>query len=317
MNPEIPKLSKPIIVVAGPTASGKSALAQDIAQTLGGEVISADSMQVYKGMDIGTGKLEQASRRVAHWGLDLVDPGTPYSVAQYQGYARAAAADIDVRGKRVVLCGGTGFYIRGVIDGYDYPKGEQVGNPVRDKYHALLAKIGPDALWERLREEDPASAAVIHPNNAKRVIRAFELLEEGQSYAYQKERLKDIPQVIPAVYLALDMPREALYARIDARVDAMFAQGLVEEVQGLVDAGFRDAVTAPQAIGYKEVVEALDGKISLEAAKDAIKQATRRYAKRQLSWLRSDARVIWLDASDASPKGRERLLAAALEKIEG
>lgn len=306
----VPSLGYPIIVVGGPTASGKSELAQGIAEAVDGEVISADSMQVYRRMDIGTGKVPPSQRRVAHWGIDLVDPGEPYSVALYQGYARRKAAEVDARGHRVVLCGGTGLYLRGVIDGYEYPAGAQVGNAVRDEYAALLGRIGPQALWERLRERDPASAALVHPNDSKRVIRAFELLAEGGSYAAQRERLKSIPQVIPAVFLAPAVDPAVLAARIDARVDAMVAAGLVDEVRGLLADGFREAVTAPQAIGYKEVVAALDGECTMDEALERVKLATRRYAKRQRTWFRGDARVRWLDASDP-----RRLLAEALRAI--
>jgi len=303
----VPKLSQPIIVIAGPTASGKSELAQAIAESIDGEIISADSMQVYRGMDIGTGKVPASDRRVPHWGLDLVDPGEPFSVALFQEYARKTAAEIDARGKRVVLCGGTGLYIRGVIDGYDYPKGNQVGNPVREKYTALLGEIGPEALWEMLREVDPASAALVHPNNTKRVIRAFELLAEGTTYAEQNANLQVIPQVIPAVFLALAVDPTLLAERIERRVDGMFDAGLVNEVKGLLDRGLRGAVTAPQAIGYKEVVAALDGECTMDEAADQIKLATRRYAKRQRSWFRADSRAQWVDANTP---GNELLQAA-------
>ena len=307
----VPELSQPIIVVAGPTASGKSDLAQQLALRIDAEIISADSMQVYRGMDIGTGKVPVEQRLVPHWGLDLVNPGEPYSVALFQEYARRTAADIDARGKRVVLCGGTGLYIRGVIDGYEYPKGDQVGNPVREEYTALLEKVGPQAVWDLLNERDPDSAALIHPNNTKRVIRAFELLAEGKSYARQKERLQVLPQVIPAVYLALSVEPAALAQRIERRVDAMVREGLVEEVRGLLDEGLRDAITAPQAIGYKEVVDALEGRCTMEEAIEQIKLATRRYAKRQRSWLRADSRVKWLNANE----GAESLLQQALAVI--
>ena len=309
----VPELSDSIIVVAGPTASGKSELAQRICERIDGEVISADSMQVYRGMDIGTGKVPVGERRVPHWGLDLVEPGEPYSVALFQRYARGVAADIDARGKRVVLCGGTGLYIRGVIDGYEYPAGDQVENPVRREYMALLEELGAQALWERLRDVDPASAALIHPNNSKRVVRAFEMLAEGTSYAAQNERLRHIPQVIPAVYLGLEVDRTELNRRIDARVDEMFASGLVKEVTGLLEAGLRDAITAPQAIGYKEVVAALDGRCTMQEAAEQVKVATHRYAKRQRSWLRSDSRVRWVDANGTP----DSTLAEALRVIEG
>lgn len=298
-GPFVPQLSQPIICVVGPTASGKSELAQEIARRLDGAVISADSMQVYRGMDIGTGKLPASQRTVPHYGLDLVDPGTPYSVALFQDYARRKAAELDAAGKRVVLCGGTGLYVRSVIDGYAYPKGDQTHNPVRDEYTRLLDQIGADALWQRLNEADPESAALIHPHNTRRVIRAFELLSEGGSYAQQKRKLASIPQVVPAVQIGLAVDRAALNVRIDARVDRMFADGLVDEVRRLLDGGFRDALTAPQAIGYKEVVAALDGACTMAQAAEQIKVATHRYAKRQRSWFGRDARIHWIDAARA------------------
>lgn len=303
-SPFIPTLSQPIICVVGPTASGKSALAQGIAKRIGGAVISADSMQVYRGMDIGTGKLSPDERVVPHYGLDLVDPGTSYSVALFQDYARRTAARLDAESMRVILCGGTGLYVRSVIDGYDYPKGDQDHNPVRERYTALLETIGSQALWERLRTVDPASAALIHPHNTRRVIRAFELLEQGESYARQNTRLKSIPAVLPAVQIGLAVDRAALNARIDARVEQMFAAGLVDEVRALLAAGFRDALTAPQAIGYREVVAVLEGLGSLSEAIEHVKIATHRYAKRQRSWFGRDARIHWIDAGlPGEPQG--------------
>ncbi|NHM16959.1 tRNA (adenosine(37)-N6)-dimethylallyltransferase MiaA [Eggerthellaceae bacterium zg-887] len=307
-----PAVERPVIVVVGPTASGKSTLAIALAQALDGEVVSADSMQVYRGMDIGTAKVPVEERIVPHHGLDLVDPGEPFSAALFQSYARAAFADIASRGRRVVLCGGTGFYVRAAIDDYDFPAGEQVGNPVRDSCLALLADIGAPALWERLQKVDPASAAVIAPNDSKRVIRAFELLEEGESYAVQKERLSRIPQAVPAVMIGLAVTPDVLRQRIDARVDEMFAGGLVDEVNGLLRSGFREGVTAPQAIGYKEVVDAIDGQCTLDEAIERIKTATRRYAKRQRTWFRKDARIHWLDADDGNG---ERLVSEAMDII--
>lgn len=296
-KPFIPQLSYPIICVVGPTASGKSELAQELARCLDGAVISADSMQVYRGMDIGTGKLPEAQRIVPHYGLDLVDPGEPYSVALFQDYARRKAAELDCAGKRVVLCGGTGLYVRSVIDGYAYPKGDQAHNPVRDEYTALLDEIGADALWQRLERVDPDSAALIHPHNTRRVIRAFELLAEGGSYAEQKRKLASIPQVVPAVQIGLAVDRADLNTRIDRRVDRMFEDGLVDEVKALLASGFRDALTAPQAIGYKEVVAALDGACTMDQAREDTKTATHRYAKRQRSWFGRDKRIHWIDAA--------------------
>lgn len=300
MEGTLVSLDNPVVCVVGPTASGKTALAQRVAELLDGEVVSADSMQIYRGMDIGTGKILPAERTVPYWGLDLAEPGEPYSAALFQGYARAAFEDVDARGKRSVLCGGTGLYVRAAIDDYRFPKGEQVDNEVRDRYAALARDIGNQALWERLRAADPDSAALIHPNNVRRVIRAFELLDEGTTYARVNAGLKTMAQAVPAVFLGLSVDPAVLNARIDARVDQMLADGLVEEVRSLLQAGFREGLTAPQAIGYKEVVAALEGACSLDDAIAQIKIATHRYAKRQRTWFRKDERIHWIDANDAN-----------------
>ena len=293
----IPRDDQKVICIVGPTASGKSALAIRIAMEIGGEVVSADSMQVYRGMDIGTGKVLPGDTAIAHHCLDLVDPGEPFSAALFQHAARACFADIAVRGNRSVLCGGTGFYVRAAIDDYDFPTGEQVGNVVRERYNAYASERGPEALWNLLREKDPKSAEVIAVNDVKRVVRAFELLEEGKSYARQKEKLASIRQIVPAVFIGLSVDPPILRERIDRRVDSMIADGLVEEVERLLAAGFRDGITAPQAIGYKEIVAALDGCTSLDDAIESIKLATRRYAKRQRTWFRKDKRIHWIDAN--------------------
>ena len=303
------ELSAPVIAIVGPTASGKTDAAQIVAERLDGEVVSADSMQIYRGMDIGTGKLPASERRVPHHGFDLVDPGEPYSAALFQAFARHCFRDIDARGKRAVLCGGTGQYAQAAIDDFAFPKGDQVENSVRERWTAYAEEHGNQALWEALEARDPASAAVIHPNNVRRVVRAFELLEEGASYAEQKQRLATVAPFVPAVQFGLAVEPAILNERIDARVDAMVAAGLVDEVRGLLAAGFRDGVTAPQAIGYKEIVEALDGNITLEEAVQAIKTATRRYGKRQRTWFRRDKRIRWVnaDAGDAEAVAAEIL----------
>lgn len=288
----------PVIVIVGPTASGKTDLAQLIALSVDGEVVSADSMQVYRGMDIGTGKLPVKERLVAHHGFDLVDPGEPYSAALFQTYARRCFEDISSRGKRALLCGGTGFYVRAAIDDYVFPEGEQVGNPIRDRYNEIAQIEGAESLWRLLNERDPRSAKIIPPRDVKRVVRAFELLESGTSYASQKEKLASIPQLVPAVFIGLHVDPDLLRRRIDARVDSMFEMGLVEEVEGLLNAGFREGITAPQAIGYKEVVSALDENITMDDARQKIKIATHRYAKRQRTWFRKEARIHWIDANE-------------------
>lgn len=308
-----PSLSRPVVCVVGPTASGKTALGQALAVRLDGEIVSADSMQLYRGMDIGTGKLPASERLVPHYGLDLVDPGQPYSAALFQKYARSCFALIDALGKRVLLCGGTGLYVRAAIDAYEFPQGEQVGNAVRDYYQLLADEKGSQALWDILAARDPESAALLPPGDVKRVIRAFELLESGTTYAQQREKLANIPQSVPAVFIGLAVEPSLLNERIDARVDAMFEAGLIAEVEELLHNGFRDGLTAAQAIGYKEVVAALEGEISLDEARRRIKTATHRYAKRQRTWFRKDARIRWIDAGvfDAAALTDEALCVVA------
>lgn len=304
----------PVICIVGPTASGKTDAAQLVAAAVGGEVVSADSMQIYRGMDIGTGKLPADERIVPHHGFDLVDPGEPYSAALFQSFARAAFLDISDRDRQPVLCGGTGLYVRAAIDDYAFPAGEQKDNPVRVRWTAFAEQHGAQALWEELERRDPASAAVLHPNNIRRVVRAFELLAEGRSYAEQKRNLAAIGEAVPSVQFGLAVDPAVLAARIDARVDAMVAAGLVEEVRNLMSAGFREGITAPQAIGYKEIVEALEGRCTLDEAVAAIKQATRRYAKRQRTWFRRDERIRWVNADTGDAR---RVADEIISQLEG
>ena len=288
----------PVLCIVGPTASGKSSLAQEVSSLIDGEVVSADSMQIYRGMDIGTGKVPMHERKVPHHGLDIVDPGEPFSAALFQNFARSCFVDIESRGMRPILCGGTGFYVRAATDDYRFPRGEQVGNETREKWLAFADEHGPQILWNELRKIDPASAEIIPVADVKRIIRAFELLEDGTSYATQKANLANLAQLWPAKLVGLSVDAEVLRSRIDARVDAMVDKGLVNEVENLIAAGFEQAITAPQAIGYKEIVAYLHGAVSLDEAIDSIKIATHRYAKRQRTWFRKDKRICWLDATE-------------------
>lgn len=307
-------LSRPAICIVGPTASGKTDVAQEVARRLGGEVVSADSMQIYRGMNIGTGTIADEERVVPHYGLDICEPGEPYSAALFQDYARTCFADIDARGKRCILAGGTGLYVRAAIDDCRFPKGEQEHNPVRDKYQKFLDDNGIQALWDLLDQRDPESAALIHPNNAKRVVRALEMLEaEGVSYAKQHEGFKTMGQFVPAYFFGLAVDPVILKKRINARVDRMVESGLIDEVESLLALGFEEALTAREAIGYKEIVAALRGECTMEEGIEAIKQATRRYAKRQRTWWRGDERVIWIQADDANV---DRMAHEILEHIE-
>lgn len=303
----------PVVVVCGPTATGKSELACTLAQRASGCVLSADSMQVYRGMDIGTAKVPEAERRVPHFGLDLVDVDEPYSAALYQSYARSVISEQHQALTPVIMAGGTGLYIQAALDDLRFPEGDQADNPVREKYMALAQEKGSHAVWDVLNSLDEASAEQIHPHNLKRVVRALEMLEAGESYAERAHGLALAAPVVPAVFVGLAMDREVLYQRVNARVDRMREEGLIEEVSGLMDAGFEDALTSRQAIGYKEIIDALHGQCSMDEAFSQIKQATRRYAKRQMTWFRREKRIQWLDVTDAS---REDIVEQAVEALK-
>lgn len=288
---------KKVIVIVGPTASGKSELAQRIAGAMDGEVVSADSMQIYRGLDIGTGKLKEGERRVPHYGLDIADPGEPYSASLFQTYARDCINSIDSRGKQPILCGGTGFYVKSVIDDYNFSDGEQTDNEIRQRFQDEARELTNEELWQHLKEVDSKSADVIEVNDVKRVIRALELNARGESYAQNKEKLKTIPEFLPSVWIGLKVDPDILAERISNRVDKMIEDGLVEEVKHLVDDGFKEALCSPKAIGYREIIEHLDGKISLSKAIENIKTNSRRYGKRQRTWFRSEARIHWIEAN--------------------
>lgn len=282
------------IVITGPTACGKSEVADRLAEQIGSEVLSADAMQVYRGMDIGTAKTPPSERRVPLRLVDIVDVGTAYSAACYQADARRELDRVQMSGRIPVICGGTGLYIRAAIDDMRFPSG-QIDSDRRERYREMAERLGADGLHRYLAERDPASAAEIHPHNVTRTIRALEMADEGISYARQRQGFSSPKPIYPCVQIALTRDRQALYQRIDERVDAMMAAGLLQEVRGLLDRGAREALTAMQAIGYKELIAYLDGRCTLDAAVDLIKQRSRRYAKRQLSWCRRDSRIAWLD----------------------
>ncbi|WP_251197926.1 tRNA (adenosine(37)-N6)-dimethylallyltransferase MiaA [Anaerotardibacter muris] len=289
---------RPVIAITGPTASGKSTLAQEVALRLDGEVVSADSMQIYRHMDIGTAKVLPEEQQVPHHLIDILDPGESYSASLFQEQSRAAFQDIYDRGKVPILCGGTGFYVQSSLEDMRFPDGEQDDNPLREAYETLQREQGNEALWSILNEKDPAAAALIHPNNFKRVIRAIEMHEEGISYADQVKNIKALPEAVWSLRFFLQVDPFMLADRINTRVDAMIDAGLIEEVEALQALGFEGALTAPQAIGYKEIIAAKRGEMTLERAIKQIKIATRRYAKRQRSWFRRDDRLIILDADD-------------------
>ncbi len=294
--------SPEIIGIVGPTGVGKSTVADLVARTITAEIVSADSMQVYRGMDIGTAKTPPVERGVPYHCIDLVAPGTPYSAALFQRDARAVIDTLLARTTSAVLVGGTGLYVRAALDVMEFPAGES-DSAVRSDLEQRAARLGSLALHEELTRLDPRSAALIHHNNTRRIIRALEMLGEGVSYAEQASTFSQRTFHYPDTTLVgLTMERSELYERIDARVDTMIATGLVDEVRHLLDLGLADALTAAQAIGYKEIVPVVQGDADLEAAIADIKRSTRRYAKRQLTWFRADSRIAWIDVTGLSPE---------------
>jgi len=287
-----------VLAIVGPTAVGKTAVAEEVAVRLGSEVVSADSMQVYRGMDVGTAKPPVASRRVPYWCIDIVDPGIPFSAALYQHAARDAIADIASRSMIPVVVGGTGLYVRAALDDFSFPAGEQRNNPLRAHYEEYASTRGAVALYDLLVERDPESAAVIHRNNTRRVVRALEMLDTGAPYSEQRRGFSARNSIYDTVFVGLAMERDRLYHLIDERVDAMLEGGLLSEIEELVGAGLRAALTASQAIGYKEFVPVVEGHGDLGEAIAAVKQASRRYAKRQLTWFRADPRIVWISLDD-------------------
>lgn len=304
------------ICIVGPTASGKSSLAERVAVSLSSEVVSVDAMQVYRGMDIGTAKVPAAHAACPIRMIDCVDVSESYSVARFQHEARGWIDGLLARGVPAVLCGGTGLYLDAVIDEMEFPHGETKGS-VRSGYEEIAKAQGPHALHRMLADRDPASAGLIAPENVRRVARALEMLDEGSSYAETHAGLKRHAAHYRTSIWAITMDRARLYRRIERRVDAMFESGLVEEVRSLMARGLARDTTAGQAIGYKEVMAAIEGECTMDEARDRTKVRTRHYAKRQLSWLRRDGRCRWLDYDElGEDDAHEQIVASANDALD-
>jgi tRNA dimethylallyltransferase len=297
--------SKPLVIaVVGPTATGKSDLALDLAEALDGEVINADAMQLYRGMDIGTAKLPLPERRgVPHHLLDVLDVTEEASLAAYQRDARAARDEILARGKVPVLAGGSGLYVRAVLDQLEIPPTDP---KIRLRLEREGERAGAEAMHRRLAEQDPAAAIAILPGNLRRIVRALEVIElTGRPFS---ATLPKPEYDVPAVQIGLDAPRDELDDRIAARVVRMWRDGLVEETVRLVSEGLLDGKTAPRALGYAQVLRMLEGELDeVEAQVDTV-NSTRKFARRQESWFRRDQRVTWLPYSATDL--REQALAA-------
>lgn len=287
---------EPLVILTGPTAVGKTKLSVELAKQINGEIISADSMQVYRRMNIGTAKVTPAETEgIKHHLIDILEPWEDFNVVSFQSYAMQAVKDIRGRGRIPILVGGTGFYIQALLYGVNFTENETCPE-LRNRLETESEKDGGISLHQYLSQIDPLAAEVIHPNNRKRVIRAVEFYElTGQRISEHNEEQRQNNPVFNSAYFVLTMDREELYKRIDRRVDSMIQYGLVSEVEALLKEGCTADMISMQGLGYKEIIRYLKGEITLEEAVYILKRDTRHFAKRQLTWFRREREVIWLD----------------------
>lgn len=310
------KQKKPLVVLTGPTAVGKTGLSIQLAKSIDGEIISADSMQVYKHMDIGSAKIKKKEMAgIPHYLIDILEPSEAFNVVTFQRLCRQAMDSIYANGRIPILTGGTGFYIQAVLYDIDFTENKE-DTTYRDKLAALAKEEGAQYLHDMLKRADPKAADAIHPNNIKRVIRALEFHRQTGmviSEHNETERQKESPYA--AAYFVLNDDRQKLYTQIEKRVDDMIAEGLVEEVRRLKDIGCTKDMVSMQGLGYKEVFSFLDGECSLEEAVYRIKRDTRHFAKRQLTWFKREKNVIWVNKPDFD-YNNETMLAFMQQKIK-
>lgn len=292
-------MKKPLIILTGPTAVGKTKASIGLAKALNGEIISADSMQVYKYMDIGSAKIRpEEMDGIKHYLIDELEPDEEFHVVRFQQMAKAAMEEIYAKGKVPIVVGGTGFYIQALLYDIDFTENEE-DTAYRMELEQIAKENGPEKLHEMLREVDPESADAIHANNVKRVIRALEFYKlTGQKISEhnEKERAKKSPYEF--CYFVLNDDRKLLYDRIDLRIDKMMEEGLLEEVSSLKNKGYTKDMVSMQGLGYKEILDYLNGECSLEEAIYILKRDTRHFAKRQLTWFRRERDVIWVDKNN-------------------
>lgn len=289
-------MKPPLIILAGPTASGKTGLSVKLAQKINGSVLSADSMQVYRHMDIGSAKIRQEEMNgVPHYLIDELMPDEEFNIVRFQQLAKKYMAEIYAEQRIPILTGGTGFYIQSVLYNIDFSR-EKTADRIRKELEAYAETNGTAALHQKLWEADASSAASIHPNNKKRVIRALEFyLQNGYPISEHNEKERQKTSPYQSAYFVLTDERSCLYEQIDRRVDLMLEKGLLEEVRSLKEMGCHRGMTSMQGLGYKELLACLEGEISLEQAVYRIKRDTRHFAKRQLTWFKREKDVIWLD----------------------
>ncbi len=292
-------MKKPLIVLTGPTAVGKTSLSIALARAAEGEIISADSMQVYKHMDIGSAKIKKEEMEgIPHYLIDVLEPDEEFHVVRFQEMAKEAMKEIYSKGKIPILTGGTGFYIQAVVKDIDFSQDTEKSS-VRERLENLAQEKGGEYLHELLAQRDPESAEKIHPNNIKRVIRALEYYElTGEKISLHNEREGEKVSPYNTAYFVLSDHRERLYEKIDRRVDQMLDEGLVEEVRRLAQMGYTRDMVSMQGLGYKEILAYLEGEYSLEEAVYVLKRDTRHFAKRQLTWFRREKDVIWVKKPD-------------------
>ena len=303
------------ICIAGPTASGKTALAVELAKELNGEVVSCDSMQIYKGMDIGTAKPTQEEMQgIVHHMIDVAEPEEDFSVSRYCRLASPIVDDIVSRGKTAIIAGGTGLYMDSLIRGNAFAPFPSTG--VREKLEAQADRVGMEFLLDQLRIVDPDAAAKLHLSDRKRIIRALEVYyETGETITAHNRKTQAIPPRFRPVWLGLDFAdRKDLYRRIDLRVGLMLEQGLLQEIRELLDRGIPEKCTAMQAIGYKEFLDALEGRCTIDEAADLVRQSSRHYAKRQLTWFRRNKAIHWLIRTPGD--GAEEILQRARQVLQ-
>ena len=309
-------MKKPLIVLTGPTAAGKTELSIALAKKLNGAIISADSMQVYKYMNICSAKIRpEEMQGVRHYLVDVLDPREEFHVARFQQMAKEAMDEIYRNGQLPIVVGGTGFYIQALLKDIDFD--ESSGElPCRKELEETARREGGAVLYERLKQVDPESAEAIHPNNVKRVIRALEFYQEtGQPISLHNKEQKEKQPPYTYAYFVLNDDRARLYERIDRRVDRMVEQGLVEEVRWLKEHGYDRSLVSMQGLGYKELFPYLDGTCSLEEAVEIIKRDTRHFAKRQITWFKREPDVIWLNQQEFG-YDKEKILKRMLELWE-
>lgn len=305
-------MGEPLIILTGPTAVGKTKLSIALAKAVGGEIISADSMQVYKYMDIGSAKIRpEEMQGIRHYLVDVLEPAEEFHVVRFQQMAKEAMAGIRSRGHIPILVGGTGFYIQAIVNDIDFTENE--ASPYREELERLAAEKGGAYLHEELQRIDPESAAAIHENNIKRVIRALEFYRmTGKKISEHNEEQRKRTSPYNFACFVLNDDRAKLYARIERRIDKMLEEGLLEEVARLKEMGCKRGMVSMQGLGYKEILAYLDGECTLEEAVTILKRDTRHFAKRQLTWFKREREVIWLNKEDYA-YDEDKILASMLK----